>query len=652
MVRFLLFLLIGALCPLLAKPPLLDPHDTKTKIEEILKAHVLHQELTPLLMQRALDNFVEELDPSKAYFLATELQPWLSASPALLQRAVKDYQIADFSVFEQIYEQMDLAIIRRNRIEKDLEGEPLPEGVHFCDFKDLPWTNSEEALFTRLLEFRALQKLAAEKLFPDNPQQFFQRALKRRLHAESVLKGSSKEEKTQHMLSLILKAVSSSLDSQTAYFTPIEANQFMIQVQQRLFGIGAQLRDDLTGFTVVSLIEGSPASQQLKAGDRIIAVNREPVVGMDIVEAVELVRGPQGSTVLLTILREHKEAEEETLDIEIIRGEVVVQEKRLETSLEPYGDGIIATIHLLSFYDDEKTSSTTDIRKALDSLGKQHKIYGVILDLRQNGGGVLDQAVAVTGLFISRGIVVSIKDNTGKVNHLRNLSNDKIWDGPLLVLTSRLSASAAEIVAQTLQDYGRAIVIGDPVTFGKGTFQTFSLENARSGKINSKGEFKVTRGRYYTTSGKSPQLVGVQANLVIPGPFSQAEIGEKYLKYPVDTDQISPHFQDDLSDVPLWYRPSITRLYSLGKQSQEQGYAPFLPDLQKNSQARIAKNINYQNFLKALEQKEEQTEPLQLFGQTDLQLEESLNVIKDLILLTTKEESQQLPLHTKDANAA
>src|SRR5579871_5490225 len=153
------------------------------------------------------------------------------------------------------------------------------------------------------------------------------------------------------------------------------------------------------------------------------------------------------------------------MEVELVRGEVVLDETRLETQLEPYGDGQIVTLRLFSFYQDENHSSAQDMRKALEEIKKEYKLKGVIVDLRGNAGGLLTQAVSVTGLFISKGIVVSVKDNTGKLQHLREVEGNPVWDGPLIVLVDRGSASAAEIVAQTLQDYGRAVVVGDEHTF-------------------------------------------------------------------------------------------------------------------------------------------------------------------------------------------
>jgi carboxyl-terminal processing protease len=645
--KFGLFLfMVFFLWRLEAKPPELSPKDTKVKIDEILKAHVCHQKLDEEIVQRAIQNYLEELDPGKTYFLEPDIIAWQSPSKALILNTLEGYKREDFEVFEKMHEAMLAAIQRRNAIEIQIETAPLIKGVQASEFKDLKWAKTEEELAERLLKIKSLQLQTAEKIDPETKEHFFQRLTKRRMSRELELAGNSKAERKQLILSYVLKATSSALDSQTIYFTPSEANQFMIQVQQRLFGIGAQLRDDLNGFTIVRLVEGSPASQanKLKTGDRIIAVDQEPVVGMDIVEAVELIRGPQGSNVNLTVLRDSKEANhtrEEKLSIDIVRGEIVLKESRLETTYEPYGDGIIAILHLFSFYQDANSSSAADISAAIENLKKEHQVKGVILDLRNNAGGLLPQAVSVTGLFISKGIVVSVKDNTGQIQHLRNVENRKVWDGPLIVLTARTSASAAEIVAQTLQDYGRAIVIGDPETFGKGTFQTFTLESANFGKVNPKGEYKVTRGRYYTVSGKSPQLVGVKADIVVPGTFSGMEIGEKFSKFPVGTDEIPSNFQDNLSDVPAIHRNQLRKLYNENMQTIVATYKPYLEILKKNSSERISQNKNYQNLLKEIEKKDDFIDSTDFFGQNDLQLIETSNIMKDLIYFMQKNEEQK-----------
>lgn len=642
--KWIFFLLFSSLSLAEGKPPQLTPLDVKNKTEEILKAHVCHKTLNPELMKRALHNYLEELDPSKTYFIEQEIENWTNPSEETLQRALKGFKTKDFSLFEEIHAQLVNAIERRNKTEKDLSQNPLPSGVKNEEFKDLAWAKTPEELKTRLLRIKALQLEAAGKVGEEGKDRFLQRIEKHRLNHESELLGTNSEDRLKIALSYTLKAITSSLDSHTNYFTPTEANQFMIQVQQRLFGIGAQLRDDLNGLTITRILGNSPASQsnKIKINDKIIAVNNEPVVGMDITEAVELIRGEKGTPVLLTILRETFDAgtsREEKQEIELVRGEVVLDETRLETTFESFGDGVIANLHLFSFYQDLQNSSTTDIRKALETLKKEEKLKGVILDLRNNTGGLLNQAVSVTGLFINNGIVVSIKDNTGKVQHLREVDGSPIWEGPLLVLVNRASASAAEIVAQTLQDYGRTLVIGDEATFGKGSFQTLTLDPINNPKINPQGEYKVTRGRYYTVSGKSPQLTGVQSDIVIPGILSELDIGEKFAKYPLNNDRIDPHFEDNLSDISPFHRLQLGAAYKNNLQIRLDSYAPYKDLLQKNSKKRIGSNKNYQNFLTEIKNKNYDSPPVEFFSQGDLQMKEALNIMKDLIYLTSLEDS-------------
>jgi carboxyl-terminal processing protease len=626
-----------------AKPPQLSPRDVKTKVEEILKAHVCHKSLTPEIMQRTLHNFLEELDPTKTYFIEPEIADWIHPTDSLLQRGLLGYKNNDFSLFQEIHSTFLLAVERRNMIELDLAQRELPKGVKSDEFKNLIWPVCHEDLVNRILRIKALQLEATKKLGEESQSKFLQRVQKRRTNRELELVGATLEDRSKITLSLLLKASTSALDSHTNYFTPTEANQFMIQVQQRLFGIGAQLRDDLDGLSVTRILENSPASQsnKLKINDKIIAVNHEPVVGMEITEAVELIRGEKGTPVLLTILRETGEEEErqyEKLEIELIRNEVILEETRLESGTEPYGDGVIATLKLFSFYQDPKSSSASDIRKAVEQIKKEHKLKGVILDLRSNAGGLLTQAVSVTGLFINKGIVVSIKDNTGKVQHLREVEGKPVWEGPLFVLVNRASASAAEIVAQTLQDYGRAIVVGDDHTFGKGSFQTFTLDPINNPKVNPQGEYKVTRGRYYTVSGKSPQLTGVISDIPIPGILSQLDIGEKFEKFPLENDQIESHFEDDLSDISPFHRIQLGPMYKYNLQTQLSTYVPYIDVLKKNSGIRISSNKNYQNFITELEKKNFDSDSIELFGQTDLQLWETHNVMKDLIFLMSIED--------------
>lgn len=626
--KALLYIILFLFSILFAAAPKLTTRDVKIKINEILKDHVIYRALNEELVERILRNFIEQLDPLKTYFLEPEIVEWLFPSDELKKRILDRFRKNDYSEFSKIYDLMLKAIDRREKIESTIENTQLPQVVSIKELKQIEWTQSQDELTDKILKIKALQLEAADKLKDETREKFTKRIKKRRLNREAKLQKSSKDNQKSLILSYVLKAVASSLDAHTNYLTPQEATQLMIQIQQKLSGIGAILRDDLNGIVVAQIIAKGPAAKsgKLKIKDRIIAVDDRPIVGMEITEAVELIRGEKGSNVTLTIIR----GEKEKIDITITRDEVILEDTRLESSYQPYGDGIIAHLHLGSFYQNKHYSSAEDIKNTLEKLKLSHNLKGVIFDLRNNTGGLLSQAVEVTGLFISKGIVVSIKDNTGNIKHLRDRGGKITWDGPLLVLTNRASASASEIVAQSLKDYGRAIVVGDEKTFGKGSFQTFTLDH-KNAKISPKGEHKVTRGLYYSVSGKSPQLVGVSADIVAPGILSNLDIGEEYEKAALKPDSIEPNFEDDLSDIPYMYKQKVSLLYKNNLQPILTKYKKYIDVLNDNSKKRIEKNKNYQSFLQEIAKENFSGSSVDLFGQSDLQLLETYNIMKDLI---------------------
>lgn len=634
------------------KVPDITPQDVTNITNEIMKSHASVKKLTPVIAQRILNNYLDLLDPNRTYFLESDISTWTNPSDDFLNQLIEQYNHGNFQTFNDIQDVLVKAIERRHQIEQNIDYSNLPQNVKSEEFKNIPWAKNKEDLIERLRRIRALQIEAASKLNEDMKLKSLLRIAKRQAKYEEEMMEKDSKQREKLILTNVLKATAASLDAHSAYFTPDEASQFMINVQQRLFGIGAQLRDDINGFTVTKIVEGGPAglSKEIKVNDRIVAVNGEPVVGMDIIDAVDLIRGEENTPVVLTIIRESTNSEgkktEEKLDITLHRGKVILKETRYKSSYEPFGTGIIGYIRLYSFYQDQDTSSALDIQKEIEKFKKEN-VLGIILDLRSNSGGLLSQAVAVTGLFISKGVVVSIKDENGKIQHLRDLEGNKAWDGPLIILENRASASASEIVAQTLQDYGRAIIVGDDHTFGKGSYQTFTLTTEDDEKINPKGEYKVTRGRYYTVSGKTPQLTGVQSEIVVPGGLSESEIGERFAKYPLENDHIKAQYDDDLSDIPFLQRDKVRRLYKYGLQEKLETYQPYLEKLKINSKQRLEGSKNYNNFLKEIKKKDELgTQSREKFGQNDLQLEEAYNIMKDLILMM---QEKGIPVHTSPA---
>ncbi len=593
------------------QPADLTARDTQHLMSEMMSSHPTYKELNPVLVQRILRSYCEELDPAKVYFLQKDIEHLINPTLESVQKIQRQLQRGSFDLFSDLLKLLSKRIEEIQKLNITVENQSNTASSQLeinksslgekKEGKYIRWPQAEDERLYRLKDIYRLQNNAILLLKTEDQRERAKKALqKMRTQFEKDLTpplNSALFEKT--VLTLFMKSFARSLDSQTMYFTPFEAKQFMIHVQQKLSGIGVLLRDDFDGLTITKVIEGGPSdrSQLIRVNDKIIAINNEPVIGMGLEESVEMIRGDVGTQVLLTILRKNESGEVETKDVRITRDEVKVSEERFSSIIEPYKDGsVMVSLKLNSFYQDEKDSSYEDLLKHLLELQQRYTVRGIILDLRDNPGGILAQAVSVAGLFMDKGIVVSIKDEKGTVYHMRNIDSTKVWDGPLLVCINKASASAAEIVAQALQDWGRALVIGDETSFGKGSFQVFTLNPDKS-KPNPKGEYKITRGRYYTVSGKSPQLVGVRSDIVIPGPYSFFDIGEKFLDYPLGEDSIAQGFKDTFDDLPFYQRPFARSIYKDGMQVRENSYQGYLNALRDKSLARQSQNAGYQLFL-------------------------------------------------------
>jgi carboxyl-terminal processing protease len=269
------------------------------------------------------------------------------------------------------------------------------------------------------------------------------------------------------------------------------------------------------------------------------------------------------------------------------------------------------------------------MREALRRLKVNGKIRGVVLDLRENLGGFLNQAVKVAGLFINSGVIVISKYAQGELQYLRDIDGRVYYTGPLLVLTSKASASAAEIVAQALQDYGAALVVGDERTYGKGSIQYQNVTERGPSTF-----FKVTVGKYYTVSGRSTQIEGVKADIVVPTEYSVYNIGERFLEYPLKNDRLPSAYVEPLSEADKkkehwWQRRSTPQMHP-----QQSLWVQICPQLKASSAMRLEKNKNFQSFLKSLKP-QTTLQKAENWGGADLQMEEAVNILKDMIIQQT-----------------
>ena len=337
-------------------------------------------------------------------------------------------------------------------------------------------------------------------------------------------------------------------DPHTFYFAPEDKEKFDVSMSGKFEGIGARLQKKPEGAKIVEVISGGPVwrDQRLEVGDEIIRVGQDgddpiDIVGMRLDDAIKLIKGPEGTVVDLTVRKVDGSIEV----ISLTRDVVELEESYAKSANIIKGDQKFGLINLPKFYVDfndySERNAATDVAKEVERL-KQEGAEGLILDLRDNGGGSLKTVVEMAGLFIKDGPIVQVRSN-GKGKDVYDDKDERIqWDGPLVILVNELSASASEILAAAMQDYKRAIVIGSKQTFGKGTVQNvIPLDNiVRSNEHGDLGAIKLTTQKFYRINGGSTQLEGVKSDVVVPDKYSYIDLGERDQSNPLKWDKISP----------------------------------------------------------------------------------------------------------------
>ena len=338
----------------------------------------------------------------------------------------------------------------------------------------------------------------------------------------------------------------SQYDPHTTYFKPEDKDRFDVNISGRFDGIGARLQKRDGGIEIVQIILGGPLwkDKKIEAGDEIIKVGepgKDPinVIGMRIDDAIKLIKGPKGTIVELTVRRK---TDNEIKTFPIIRDEVVLEESYAKSTLIMKDNKTFGLITLPKFYvdfnDSKEINCANDVKNEIINL-KKEGIEGLVLDLRNNGGGALQTVVDMTGLFIKTGPIVQVKSIGNRKKVLYDKDPSLLWDGPLVILVNQMSASASEIMAAALQDYERAVVIGSNNTFGKGTVQNvLDLNRFLSNSDFDLGALKITTEKFYRINGGSVQLKGVESDIVTPNTYSHIDIGEADEKNPLKWDQI------------------------------------------------------------------------------------------------------------------
>jgi carboxyl-terminal processing protease len=609
--------------------PSLKKSDVRSTLEEIFTYHIEHKSFTPLLVKRSFKLYIEQFDPERIYLLQNEVKPFLELSKERIEAVIEKYHADDFSEYEALDAMIQKAIKRAQKWRLELRAEVKPALADSYPSFAANESQLKERMRAQVEQLLFLEKFSGE-LTKEKRNKFFKFSEKRfqRNESEYLVQGEKKE----HCFVLhLLKALARSLDAHTAYFSPEEAFEMRTLLEKQFEGIGIVLRESIDGVTVAGFIKNGPAekSGKIAVGDLLVGINEKALKDISYEEILKRMKGKRGEKIFLKFQRLDQSGGGTTFDVELIREKILMEEERVSYSSFPCADGHIGKIDLPSFYESgDGSSCEQDVREALKELKKKGKILGLVIDMRENAGGFLNQAVKVAGLFITSGVVVISKYAHGQIQYLRDVDGRAYYTGPLLILTSKASASAAEIVAGALQDYGTALIVGDERTYGKGSIQYQTLTDEYA-----KAFFKVTVGKYYTVSGKSTQIEGVKADIVVPTNYFPYHIGEKFLEYALTNDRMPPAYLDSLSDLQGQTRQWFQKNYLPYLHKKETFWRKMLTLLKENSSYRLLHDKNFSLYLQALTQ----SNPVSTtWGLEDLQMAESVAIIRDMLSLQTQ----------------
>jgi carboxyl-terminal processing protease len=583
-------------------------------------SQIAHLKLDDTLAIKFLDRYIDTLDSGHMVFLQSDIEEFSSHLIDLAKdiRDEGDSTLAHI-VFKRYLERLDQRVAYITKMLANEKFEFTSDEKFSYDRKKAEFPKDAAAaktLWKQYLRYEYLQ----EKLAGKKPEEIVKILSRRPARIADTMRKLDRKA----VLELYLEALAQVYDPHSDYMGPEQLKSFEIAMNLSLVGIGATLQSQDGYCKIMELLPGSPASRSglIKNGDRIVGVAQKAnteftdLVDMPLSQAVELIRGKKGTTVYLNIIPANASDDSVRKTITIVRDEIKLEDQQAKAQVIdlPVGDKTqrIGVIDLPGFYAGEgnaksaPTSATADVALLIAKL-KQENVTGIVLDLRRNGGGSLQEAIDLTGLFITTGPVVQTRNLEGRLEIGRDHDKNVAYDGPLVVLTSRFSASASEIVAGALQDYGRAVVVGDTSTFGKGTVQTIiPLDRIIKAEgvvpASDPGALKVTISKFYRPSGKSTQLEGVKADIVIPSLTDLPEIGESDLGNPLPWDTIdSVRYTDSNLVSPTL---ETLRSRSIQRVNKAPDFAELKTEMERFRKMRADKSVSLNEALRQKEKTE------------------------------------------------
>ena len=599
---------------------------------------------------QAWTNYLSALDFEHMYFLQSDIDRFANSKMAL-DDAVKNgdllFAYDVFDVFKQRVQD------RLNYIDKLLaDGFDLDVDESYqWQRKNAPWPSDDaewDDLWRKKIKNEYIRQVIAKTVVKEEAEELKQEITKEEaeeaeekkpekapLTSEEFIKKRYKhllavftDSGAEWVLQKYLTAFTQAYDPHSSYMSPSSVEDFDIEMKLSLVGIGALLRSEDGAAKIVRLIPGGPASkdtrdEKLCPGDKIIAVGQddEPVVDIlhwPLYKVVKLIRGEKDSRVVLTVIPASDPTGATTKIVDLMRGEVKLEEQTAKLKVHEFTDDDkltkkLAVINVPAFYanlrvrnvrDPNFKSSAYDVAGLLREM-RTNSVDGLVFDLRNNGGGSLLEAIRMVGLFIADGPTVQVREKFPPTRILDDPDPSVHYTGPLVVLVNKLSASASEILAGALKDYGRAIIVGDSKTHGKGTVQTI----IQVGRDKKYGSTKITSATYYRISGGSTQLAGVASDIVVPSPWEYMEVGEDTLKNPLPWDSVQKASYEHSADLSV-----------------------CIPVLRKQSKERLAANPRYAVYAKLLER-------VQLINETKTL---SLNIEERMKIASAEKELREL----------
>lgn len=564
-----------ALWSFIPKEKASDPEKDKMLIElltfVIERGHYNPSPIDDTFSKGVYKDYIEALDPSKRFFLQADIDEF-SKFETQIDDQIKNKELAFFDLtYNRLMQRMaESKVYYQEALSKPFDYKK--EETINTDYEKLPYAKTKNELSERwrlqvklsalssLVEKQKLEEEKAKgkaddkkevaKTFEQLEKETRENTLKSLNDNFSFIKDLDRED----WFSVYVNAISSRFDPHTSYFAPDDKERFDVSMSGKLEGIGARLQKE-NDFTKISeLISGGPAwrGKSLEAGDMILKVAQgkdEPidVVGMRLDDVVKKIKGPKGTEVRLTV----KKADGSIKVISIIRDEVEIEETYVKSSVVDIDGNKYGVIYLPKFYIDfenkDARDAGKDVAKEVERL-KEAGVQGIVMDVRDNGGGSLKTVVDIAGLFIEQGPIVQVKSAAGRKEVLFDKDPKVQWNGPLVIMTNEFSASASEILAAAMQDYKRAVVVGSKQTYGKGTVQNVIDLNqfVRGNTFGDLGALKTTTQKFYRINGGSTQREGVKSDIVMPDKYEYLKMGEKDLENAMPWDKIDP------ADYKVW----------------------------------------------------------------------------------------------------